>query len=170
MRLFAKNAVAGLALMAASLNIGGAANAAAATSFEPKTLMAALTDAGYKAKLTRDDETREPFIESASGGNTLKLAFSGCTKGEGCDQVEFIALWTCEGEVKTCTEAASRWNEEENFAHIVMAGDAGDAVALYHHLLFDKAGISPELFVANFELFSNDAERFLELVDKVRGK
>jgi hypothetical protein len=158
---------AALAAVAASLAFGGVANAASATAFEPKTIVAALTDAGYKAKLGRDEEDNTPFIESAAGGTDIRLAFAGCEKGENCNQVEFIAIWTCKDEVKVCTDAALKWNDDENFSHAMITGDS---VATYYHLLFDRAGISPSLFVANFEMFAADMDGFVDVVIKSRGK
>jgi hypothetical protein len=158
---------AALAAVAASLALGGVANAASVTAFEPKTIVEALTDAGYKAKLGRDEEDNEPFIESASGGSDIRLAFAGCEKGENCDQIEFVAFWTCKGEVKACSDAVLKWNDDENFSHAMMTGDS---VVLYYHLLFDKAGISPSLFARNFELFAADMDGFIDVVIKSRGK
>lgn len=158
---------AALAAVAASLALGSVANAASVTAFEPKTIVGALTDAGYKAKLSRDEDDGQPFIETASGGADILVAFAGCEKGEACNQVEFLSVWSCKDETAMCAEASRKWNEDENFSHAMASQDG---LVLYYHLLFDKAGISPKLFIDNFETFAADVDSFVELAIKVREK
>jgi len=79
-----------------------------------------------------------------------------------CDQFEFVALWDCEDDVKTCSQANLKWNEDEHFAHSLMADNS--SIAMYHHILFDKDGISPSLFVSNFEWFARDADELVDLL------
>jgi hypothetical protein len=151
-----KFAAAMVASAALSLTLGGAANAAAVSSFAPDTLVKALQDAGYKAKLSKDDDG-DPLIETAAGGEAVTIHFAGCTKAQSCDQIEFATIWNCEKEKKACTESAAKWNGDENFSHAIMVNEFA---VLYYHLLLDQQGISPALFIRSFELFANDMMSF----------
>lgn len=132
--------------------------AASVTSFDPATIVTALQDAGYKAKLSKNDDG-DPLIESASQGNVVQIALLNCQDHRRCDQLEFITLWSCApDDLKRCEVLNNKWNGAENFASTVIFGDN---IALYKHILFDDAGISSGLFIKNLEMFAGDAGRLM---------
>lgn len=132
--------------------------AASVTSFDPATIVTTLQDAGYKAKLSKNKDG-DPVIESASQGNTVQISLLNCKDNKNCDQLEMIILWSCAPEdLKRCQVLDNKWNGEENFSSTVILGDH---IFLYKHILFDKAGISRELFIRNIEMFAGDAVRLM---------
>ncbi len=154
----AQNALCGVAVLVA-LFACTAVNAAPVTSLDPTTVVSALQNAGYKAKISVDKDG-DTSIESASEGNTVTIAFLNCTNGKACDQIELLAFWNCAKEMKRCEALNIKWNAEEVFAHTLMIEKQ---IGMYRHLLFDKNGMSEELFIRNFEYFSRDA---VALMDK----
>lgn len=132
------------------------ADAAAVSSTDPNSVVSALQEAGYKAKLSTDKDGK-PHIESAADGTVIAMVFEGCTDKSLCTQIELIAAWTCDGIKKKCATQTEKWNGEENYSHALFFDDT---VALYHHLLFDKVGYSSELFVTNLEFFIRDMAAF----------
>jgi hypothetical protein len=132
--------------------------AASVTSLDPATIVTALHDAGYKAKLSKNDDG-DPVIESASQGNVVQIALLNCKDHRRCDQLEFVTFWSCApDDVKRCQTLNTKWNGEENFSSTIMTGDN---IALYKHILFDEAGISAGLFIQNLEMFGGDAIRLM---------
>ena len=93
-------------------------------------------------------------IDTASGGNDIILYFSGCTGNKSCDQIEFLSVWDCSDSMKKCADLHVKWNQEELFSKTIIVDKS---IVLYRHLLFDKAGISSDLFLRNLDLFSEDA-------------
>jgi hypothetical protein len=158
--------VAAAAAATAFCDAANAANAASVTTYDPNSLVSALQGAGYKAQLTADKDGN-PYIESGAGGSTITISFSGCTRGSRCDQVEFISVWNCGDDYKTCTQSNTTWNAKERFSHSILTGNN---IALYYHLLFDKNGISPSLFIDNFEYFSNDDMQLVKILVEGKGK
>ncbi|WP_340644967.1 YbjN domain-containing protein [Phenylobacterium sp.] len=132
--------------------------AAPVTSTDPATVVAALQNGGYKAKLTTDEDS-DVWVETASDGNDIRIAFLDCDSKKSCSQIEFIAFWNCEKEVKRCEKLNNTWNSEEVFAHTIMIDSK---IAMYRHLLLDEGGSSEALFIKNFEFFSRDAARLME--------
>ena len=153
-------------LLAAALllPICGAAHAATVSSHDPTSAVSALQNAGYKAKLQKGRDG-DPYIESASSGTEIRLAFMGCTAGKDCDQIEFIAVWDCTNQLSACVQTSAKWNESENFSHTIISGKA---IALYYHLLWDGGGMSPELFIRTFEYFAQDMSGLVDLFGTVK--
>lgn len=132
--------------------------AASVTSLDPATVVAALQDAGYKAKLSKNDDG-DPLIESASQGNVVQIALLNCKDHRRCDQLEFITLWSCApDDLKRCQVLNNKWNGTENFSSTIIIRDN---IVLYKHLLFDETGISSGLFIKNLEMFAGDAGRLM---------
>jgi len=138
---------------------GAPAVAGPVTSYEPGTIVAALQNAGYKAKLSKDDDG-DPQIDTASDGNDIHIALSGCNKGSSCNQIEFLVFWKCGDELKKCQKVQDEWNGAEMFTGSLIIDEQ---IGLYRHLLLDKEGISEALFIRNFDLFTKEA---VELMSK----
>jgi hypothetical protein len=138
--------------VAAWLATGGAAHAASVSAYDPDSVVIALQGAGYKAKVDRDDHG-DPFIETGIGGDDVRIAFVHCDNGRNCDQFELVAVWNCENDIPGCSKVGDAWNKDENFSHALITNGR---IALYYHLLSSKEGVSPDLFLANFEQFGQD--------------
>ncbi|OXE35623.1 MAG: hypothetical protein CGW95_12725 [Phenylobacterium zucineum] len=141
-----------------------AAKAENVTSFEPKTIVTALQNAGYKAKLTKD-ENGVSTIETAANKGTIFISFSNCTNKISCETIEFYGFWNCENYVKKCKEASDKLNNDEILAHFI-SKDNGKSILAYQLLIFDKIGISENLFISNFEDFIINNNEFLNLINK----
>lgn len=152
-KILAGKALAATLWASALIALATSAQAAPVTSHEPTSVSAALLEGGYKAKVSTNDEG-DPKIDTASGGNDIILYFSGCTGNKSCDQIEFLAVWDCSDSMKKCANLHVKWNQEELFSKTIIVDKS---IVLYRHLLFDKAGISSDLFLRNLDLFSEDA-------------
>lgn len=133
------------------------AAAAGVTSHDPATVVAALQNAGYKAKLVTDKDGSQT-VETASEGNDISIAFLGCKDNKACDQLEFLAFWDCSDDLKRCRKLHETWSNDELFAKSLIMDKS---IVLYRHLMLDEVGVSEGLFIRNLTLFSNDAVSFM---------
>lgn len=153
----ARKSLFGAAALAA-LFACSTAIAAPVTASDPDTVVAALQNSGYKAKLTTDKDG-DAWVETASEGNDIRIAFLSCNNKKSCTQLEFLAFWDCDKEVKRCETLSNTWNSEEVFSHTIMIENK---IAMYRHLLLDEGGASEALFIKNFEFFSRDAAGLMD--------
>lgn len=152
-----RNSLFGAAALA-TLFACSTAIAAPVTSSDPATIVAALQNGGYKAKLTTDKDG-DSWVETASDGNNIRIAFLSCNNKKSCTQLEFMAFWDCNEEIKRCENLNIKWNSEEVFSHTIMIDNK---IAMYRHLLLDEGGASEALFIKNFEFFSRDAAGLMD--------
>lgn len=87
---------------------------------DPETVVAALTTAGYKAKLSKD-KTGDPTIESAASGYEFSVFFYGCTEGEDCTSLQLQAGWTADD--KHTASYANKWNLVKRFGQMSIKED-----------------------------------------------
>ena len=116
---------------------------------QPETLVRALQEAGYTAKLGADG-TGDPMISSGVGGTQFKVFFYNCTEHKACATVQFHAGYS----VKTRVTLAqiNEWNRTQRFgrAHL----DGSDDPILQMDLDLDDGGISTMLFIDNLEFWT----------------
>jgi hypothetical protein len=146
-----------LLLMALAVIASSQVHAKNVTSMNPSSLVRALQDAGYRAALTKT-EKGTPVIETAAGGNEVRLALLDCVDGERCQTVEFIGYWNCAEKMKQCIRAAQKFNDEESPAKAIPFPDM-NLVGVCYYMIFDEVGITAKLFIKNFQSFAfyNDA-------------
>ena len=130
----------------------GPAAAELVRSDDPASIVTALQDAGYKAKLSKGTDG-DPMIESGSAGNGLIIFFAECKENKSCRQVEFLSYWNCENETTKCNNLNIKWNSQENLSHTMVSGKN---LALYYHMVMDE-GVSKAAFIRSFEMFAQDA-------------
>jgi hypothetical protein len=135
-----------LAAAAAALFAASAAQAQMVEAKKPQTIVAALQEAGYTAKLATDP-TGDPMISSASSGVPFTVFFYNCNDNKNCATIQFSAGF----KLTTATTLGhiNSWNGGQRFgrAHI---DDEGDPV-LRMDLDLDDGGMSSALFTDNLE-------------------
>jgi hypothetical protein len=161
--MFFKPWAAACLTLATGLTAGLAARAdAAVTSVQPQTIVQALQNGGYKAKLTKGDDG-DPIIETASDGREVLIMLADCQDGRSCTTSEFVGVWDCSDAVEKCRAAAAAFNSQEQPTHVVLS-DGGRKAVTYSYLIYDKVGVSEELFLSNFALFNHYNGKFIEAV------
>lgn len=86
----------------------------------PETVVKALQDAGYKAKLTADREG-DPMVSSAAAGYDFDVLFYGCENKKRCDSIQFY-LGFSKGEENT-PAYANKWNVTNRFVQMAAHPD-----------------------------------------------
>lgn len=151
--LFALGAIATFALSTT-------ANAAVRAQ-DPKSVVAALQSAGYKAELTTDSGG-DPMIKSSSGGTSFAIFFFGCTDNKDCRTVQFYAGFTdpSNGSLR----AMNDWNRDNRFGRAYISDDGSARVEMDVDL--DDGGVPEMLFVDNVEFWEIVMSKFEEYVSK----
>jgi hypothetical protein len=101
-----------VAITAAVALAGQAAHANEIFASQPKTVVTAIQELGYRAAVV--SETDGKRIDSAVGGLNYSIRFYGCDDaGAGCQFLEFTTSFTVEPAV--APEAIAQWNRDNLF-------------------------------------------------------
>lgn len=82
---------------------------------DPQTVVSAMQEAGYKAKLTTLKESGDPMIESAANGYDFEVHFSNCTDKRDCQSLVFVISFNNDDGGNTM-EMANKWNNGHRFS------------------------------------------------------
>jgi Putative bacterial sensory transduction regulator len=80
---------------------------------KPDTVVSALQDAGYKAKMTKDDGG-DPMINSSASGYDFDIYFYGCKDNKQCDSLQMRISFAKDGA--NTPELANKWNKGKRFS------------------------------------------------------
>lgn len=126
---------------------------------DPQTLVKALQDAGYQAKLGTD-KIGDPMITSSVSGTTFHIFFYNCTANKDCATVAFQAGY----DLKATPGLAriNEWNRTKRFGRAYLDKEEDPILAMDVDL--DDGGLSPPLFTDNVEFWVSalaDFEKFI---------
>ncbi len=81
---------------------------------KPDTIVAALMDAGYRAKLGTDKDG-DPTIASAANGYNYDIYFYGCEAHAKCDSIEFTVGF--DPDPRYTNDLVNLWNRDKRFGY-----------------------------------------------------
>ena len=122
---------------------------------DPNSLVSALQDAGYSAKLGTD-KVGDPLITSAVGGTTFQIFFYNCTDHRECATVQFHSGYDLRNPVSL--EHLNEWNRSQRFGRAFLDAE-GDPI-LEMDVDLDDGGLSPLLFIDNIEFWASVLGKF----------
>lgn len=93
----------------------------------PATVVTALQEAGYKAKLDKDNEGY-PKISSSASGYDFDIYFYGCKNNKQCDALQLRVSF--EKDAANTFELANKWNASKRFSQAYIS-DKGSFVTDY---------------------------------------
>jgi Putative bacterial sensory transduction regulator len=93
----------------------------------PATVVAALQETGYKAKLDKDSEG-DPKISSSASGYDFDIYFYGCKNNRQCDSLQLRVSF--EKDAANTFELANKWNAGKRFSQSYIS-DKGSFVTDY---------------------------------------
>jgi len=79
---------------------------------EPATIVAAMQEEGYRAKLEKD-KRGDPIIRSEVSGYEFEVYFYGCVEGKNCTTIQFYTGFSAEDD--NTPAYANKWNTEKRF-------------------------------------------------------
>lgn len=94
---------------------------------DPRTIVAALQEAGYKALLSKSDTSGNPKVESAASGYTYAIYFYECEDAKKCASLQFLV--TFEDDGANTPELANRWNNNKRFLQMSVNDDKSLALS-----------------------------------------
>jgi hypothetical protein len=122
---------------------------------DPQSVVAALQNAGYSAKLGVD-KVGDPMITSGVSGTTFQLFFYNCANHRECATVQFHSGYDL--NTPTSLETINQWNQSQRFGRAYL--DKENDPILEMDVDLDDGGVSPLLFIDNVEFWSSVLERF----------
>jgi hypothetical protein len=85
---------------------------------DPATIVVALQEAGYKAKLEKD-AMGDPMIASSASGYDFNVYFYGCKSAARCDSLQFQVSFEKDGA--NTPELANKWNSTKRFGQAAIS-------------------------------------------------
>ena len=145
--------------VAALLAFAWPANAQMVRAQDPQSLVRALQDAGYAAKLGTD-RVGDPMITSGVAGTNFQIFFYNCTEHRNCATVQFHSGYDL--RVPVDLPKLNEWNRTKRFARAFL--DKENDPILEMDVDLDDGGLSPALFIDNIEFWASilgDFERYI---------
>jgi hypothetical protein len=94
---------------------------------DPATVVQALQDTGYKAKLDKDS-TGDPMVSSSASGYDFDIMFYGCKDHKQCDSLQMRVSFEKDGA--NTPALANKWNSDKRFSQAFIS-DKGSFVVDY---------------------------------------
>ncbi len=88
---------------------------------DPQTVVNAMQEAGYKAKLTASKTSGNPLINSAAAGYNFEVQFFNCTIMTACKSLAFLISFDDDGT--NTPELANQWNDVNRFSTMSVSSD-----------------------------------------------
>jgi len=145
----------GLALAALAAGWALPAQAQMVRAQDPDSVVQALQDAGYAARLGVD-KVGDPMITSGVSGTTFQVFFYNCTDNRNCATVQFHSGYDLQSSIGL--ERINEWNRSQRFGRAYL--DAEDDPILEMDVDLDDGGLSPLLFIDNVEFWASVLTKF----------
>ena len=117
---------------------------------DPGTLVRALQQAGYAARLGTD-KVGDPMITSGVSGTTFQIFFYNCTDHKDCATVQFHSGYDIANPVSL--ERINEWNRSQRFGRAYL--DKENDPILEMDVDLDDGGVSQLLFIDNIEFWAS---------------
>ena len=144
-----------LALAASALGLAMPAAAASVQAQDPESLVTALRNAGYAAKLGTD-KVGDPMITSEIDGTAFQILFYNCTDHEECATVQFHSGYDL--TKSPSLTAINDWNQSQRFGRAYLDRESDPILEMDIDL--DDGGLSPDLFIDNVEFWASILPKF----------
>jgi hypothetical protein len=117
---------------------------------DPDSLIRALQQGGYAAKLGTD-KVGDPMITSGVSGTNFQIFFYNCTDHKACATVQFHSGYDLATPVSL--ERVNEWNQSQRFGRAYL--DKEDDPILEMDVDLDDGGVAPLLFIDNIEFWAS---------------
>jgi hypothetical protein len=117
---------------------------------DPDSLVQALQDGGYTAKLGTD-KVGDPMITSGASGTSFQIFFYNCTEHKACATVTFHSGYDLKSSPGL--EKINEWNRGKRFGRAYLDKESDPILEMDVDL--DDGGLSPALFIDNVEFWTS---------------
>ena len=122
---------------------------------DPQSLVRALQNGGYQAKLGVD-RVGDPMITSGFSGTSFQIFFYNCTNHTQCATVQFHSGYDFDHPLPL--ETINEWNRSERFGRAYLDKESDPILEMDVDL--DDGGLSPALFIDNIEFWTSVLGKF----------
>ena len=122
---------------------------------DPQSIVSALQNAGYAAKL-EVDKVGDPMVTSGVSGTTFQIFFYNCTNHLNCATVQFHSGYDL--TTQTSLESINEWNRGQRFGRAYL--DKENDPILEMDVDLDDGGVAPLLFIDNVEFWASVLGKF----------
>ncbi|MGH6786224.1 MAG: YbjN domain-containing protein [Novosphingobium sp.] len=126
---------------------------------DPDSLVQALQQAGYAAKLGTD-AVGDPQITSGVSGTTFQIYFYNCTDHKNCATVQFHSAYDLQNPVGL--DQLNEWNRMKRFGRGFLDKESDPVLEMDVDL--DDGGMSRPLFIDNIEFWTSILGEFEKLI------
>lgn len=144
-----------MALAALTAAWAGPSSAQNVRAQDPGTVVSALQGAGYTANLGTD-KLGDPMISSSLNGTVFQIFFYNCKDNRDCATVEFHSGYDL--PTSPSLDLINEWNRTKRFARAFL--DKENDPILEMSVDLDDGGLSPALFIDNFEFWATILDQF----------
>ena len=144
-----------LALAVAAAAFTVPAHAQMVRAQDPGSVVRALQESGYQAKLGTD-KVGDPMITRSVSGTSFQIYFYNCTDHKACATIQFHSGYHLDSRVSL--ERINEWNRTQRFGRAYI--DKEDDPILEMDLDLDDGGVSTLLFTDNVEFWTSVLGRF----------
>ncbi len=131
---------------------------------DPKSIVAALQDEGFKAKLETGSDG-DPKISTAANGYNYTVHFYGCEKGAQCDSIQLYSGFKSEDD--NTPAYANAWNVKKRF--ITMSAEDDKSLNLRYDVS-TVGGLNKRNFADVIDWWSVMLGDFADFVDEQKKK
>ena len=157
MRKFAKAGVL-VAALAASETADAEGTGPIVALTVPGSVVWAMHEAGFRAKLSTADNGN-PIIESGASGTFFGIEFYGCENGTGCESLLFVTSFDLEQGLSG--DAADSWNRSMLMGRVYL--DENCDPSIDHFMVADPL-MSDTAFVAVLEKWDRTVSEFRDYI------
>jgi hypothetical protein len=143
------------ALAVGALGLAVPAQAEQVRAQDPESLVTALRNAGYAAKLGTD-KVGDPMITSGINGTTFQIFFYNCTDHVECATVQFHSGYDLTSSPTLAS--LNEWNRAQRFGRAYL--DKENDPILEMDVDLDDGGLAPALFIDNIEFWASILGKF----------
>lgn len=127
----------------------------------PRTIAAALQDAGYRAKVVFDDGN--PYVDSATNGANFSVSLENCKEHKDCQDAMFRSSYKKKDENPVTLDTINKFNADHRWVRAYLDKD-GDPV-LEQDLLFTKQMMDKDMFTEAMSIWEDLMEDFHKAID-----
>lgn len=127
----------------------------------PRSLSAALQEAGYKAKVVFGDGN--PYIDSAANGANFSISLENCKEHKDCQDAMFRSSYAKDDEKPVTLEAINTFNRDHRWVRAYLDKD-GDPV-LEQDLLFTDQQMDKKMFEEAVTIWEDLMDDFHKAID-----
>jgi hypothetical protein len=127
----------------------------------PRSIAAALQEAGYRAKVVFDDGN--PYVDSAANGANFSISLENCKEHKNCQDAMFRSTYAKKDEEPVTLETINKFNADHRWVRAYLGKDGGPV--LEQDLLFTEQLMDKKMFEEAVTIWEDLMDDFHKAID-----